>query len=242
MDYLTRLDPRSKMLFTVFIITGVLLVDRFHFIYLLSFIGFLLFLTIFSGKNFTYYIVYLLKIYPMIFLITFLLPFQSAAGQSDKLIVLKQFNIYKSGILNFTIINLKYIAIVLCTLLWTTTTPLDRIIKGFEILGIPDWFLSVMTFMMRMIYLLKDEIGKMHRAFQSRYISLPYFSKVKILAQMSGIYFVRVVGRSEQSYSSMISRGFTGRCPSSVKLNWQFQDSLLTFSGFLFTALILILQ
>jgi energy-coupling factor transporter transmembrane protein EcfT len=59
---------------------------------------------------------------------------------------------------------------------------------------------------------------------------------------MSAIYFVRVVERSERSYSAMISRGFSGQCPSSVRLEWQFKDSLLTTIGFIITIIILTLH
>ncbi len=239
---LTQLDPRSKMLFTFFIIISALLLDISNFLYIIIFIGFLLIMTLFSGYPFSFFMRKLLKIYPMIFMITFLLPFQSYAAQTDIMFTINRFHIYKSGLMRFTAINLKYIVIILSTLILTTTTPFSRLIKGLESVRLPGWFLAILTFMSRLIFLLEEEVGKMHSAFQSRYISLPYYLKAKILAQMSGIYFVRVVERSERSYSAMISRGFSGQCPSSVELNWQLKDSLLTVSGFIFIIIILTLH
>ena len=239
---INHLDPRSKMLFTLFIIIGVLLVDTPHFLYITIFLGLLIIIMLLSGYSIIFFTGKLLKIYPMILLITFLLPFKSGAGGTDIIFKLKYFTLYESGLIRFAAVNLKYIVIVLSTLILTTTTPYSRLIKGLESARLPAWFLAVLTFTFRLIYLLKDEMGKIYSAFQSRYISLPYYSKTKILAQMSGMYFVRVVGRSERTYSAMISRGFSGQCPSAVKLNWQIKDSLLTAAGFISAIIILMIQ
>jgi energy-coupling factor transporter transmembrane protein EcfT len=176
---LNQLDPRSKMIFTVLIITSALLLDISNFYYIIFFIGLLLTLTFFSGYSFTFFIGKLLKIYPMIFLITFLLPFQSNAAQTDILLSINRVSIYESGLMRFSAINLKYIIIILSTLILRATTPFNILIKGLESVRLPGWFLAVLTFMFRLIYVLEEEVGKMHSAFQSRYISLPYFLNAK---------------------------------------------------------------
>jgi energy-coupling factor transport system permease protein len=240
--FLQRLDPRSKMIFTTLIILSTLLLESSQIVMHIFVLTLLFTMTFFSGHPMLYFIHKLSKIYIMIFLITFLLPFQSSISKQDILFEIGSVTMYKSGIKYFLMINFKYIIIILSTIILTGTTSLSQLIKGLESFNLPVWFLAILTFMFRLIYLLRDEISKMHTAFQSRYITLPYLLKIKIMAKMTSVYFVRIVGRSERTFDAMISRGFTGQCPTTLKLHWQYKDSLLTSAGLVFTIVILIIR
>ncbi len=232
---LTRLDPRSKILFTFLYIFSVLMLKPDHISLFLLFVIILAVMIFFSGFPALYFIHKILRIYPMIFLITFLLPFNSDGIKQDVLFTVENISIYKSGLIRFIDFNLKYILIILSTLILTGSTPFNQLVKGLEFIKLPNWFLSVLFFMFRLIYHLAEEMEKMHIAYQSRYISLPYYIKIKTLAKMVGVYFIRIIERSERTYFTMISRGFSGQFPSISKLNWQLNDTILVSIGFIFT-------
>jgi len=231
---LVRLDPRSKTLFTFLFILSVLMLKPDHIILCIFFVIILAVMVFFSGHSPLYFIRKILKIYPMILLITFLLPFNNDGINKDVFITFKNISVYKSGMIRFIDINLKYILIISSTLILTATTPLNQLVKGLESIKSPVWFLSVLTFMFRLMSLLTEEMKKMHMAFQSRHIFLSYFTRIKILAKMTGVYFIRIIDHSERTYMAMMSRGFSGQCPSIGKLNWQLNDTILVSAGFIF--------
>ena len=237
-----RLDPRSKIIFTILFIINVLMLQSGNFLQIVFAFTIIILMIFTSGHYFGFYLRKIVKIYPMILLTTFLLPFTNTVqlqGFDDSiLITIGQVSVYKFGLIRFIDFNLKAILILTSTLVLTTTTPYELLLKSMESIKLPPWLLAILTFLFRLIFLLSSELERMHLAYTSRHIYLSYLKKIKIYSQMFAVYFIRILERSDRTYQVMISRGFSGKIPISSELNWQIRDSLLVGIGFIFTVLV----
>jgi cobalt/nickel transport system permease protein len=65
--------------------------------------------------------------------------------------------------------------------------------------------------MYRYIFVVQDELMKMHQAKQARTAGGSRRSHTRVLANMIGVLFMRTYERAELVYLAMCSRGFDGR-------------------------------
>ncbi len=230
-------DPRSKLLMTLFLLAAVLSLRVHQPLQTVSlslvFSG-LLFL---GGKPLRYYIKMILRVLPMMLLISIVLPFRSFDASEIPLLQFSFLSIYPSGLLQFIGLNIKFILVVSGTLILLTTTTAQELMKSLESFRLPSWLTAVLYFLAYYIYLLKEELYQQYLAYQSRYIHLSFRKRFGIIARMTIVYFIRVIDRSERVTMAMISRGFTGRIFSQQGLRWRFADSLLL----VFTVLLIII-
>lgn len=218
-------DPRLKIIMMVTYIFVVVLIPRQakHFFLALSAIPLLL--ALISGISVFHFLSKLLKIYPMIFFITFLLPFFK--GTEPAVFQWSIFKIYPAGLDKFVLINLKSVLSVFMSVILTTTTSFDMLLKGLEELRIPKIFILILSFMYRFIFLLIDEVERMLTAFQSRYIRLKLLTRLKFVAQQIGVLFIRTFERGERIYQAMEARGFSGNIYTLHSLCWKKSDNIL---------------
>jgi cobalt/nickel transport system permease protein len=167
----------------------------------------------------------LLKVYPMIFFISFLIPF--FPSNNDSVYHFGMIRIYQSGLDKFISINIKSILSIFMSIILTTTTSFDMLLKGMERLFIPKIFILILSFMYRFIFLLIDEIERMFTAYKSRYIKLPFWSRLNILSQQIVVLFIRTYERGERVYQAMDARGFSGKIYTLNNLSWKSLDNLL---------------
>jgi cobalt/nickel transport system permease protein len=100
------------------------------------------------------------------------------------------------------------------------------LLKGMESLKIPKLAISIVSFMYRFIFLLIDEVERMILAYQSRYFRLSFKNRIKTLANMIGVLFIRTYERGERIYLAMESRGFKGEVHTYTDLMWKSSDSV----------------
>lgn len=236
-----KADPRLKLLMMIiYVLVIVLIPDEFLLLYLIfSLIP--ISLALISQVSLFHYFQKLGKLYPMIFFITIILPFVPDPNSPSYQV--GWFKIYVSGIKNFLIINIKSVFSIFISIILTTTTDFNMLLRGLEKLKVPSVMIAILAFMYRYIFLMIDEVERSLMAYQSRYIRLPLFTKLKTFAKQIAVIFVRTFERGERIYLAMEARGFVGRVYTMNPLHWKNSDTLflLCFLIVLFLPLIFFL-
>lgn len=99
---------------------------------------------------------------------------------------------------------------ILCMILLVASTGFVALLKAFERLGCPKLITMILSFMYRYIFVIQDELMKMHQAKEARSIGRLRWIHTKALANMVGTLFIRTYERGESVYLAMCSRGFAG--------------------------------
>jgi cobalt/nickel transport system permease protein len=127
---------------------------------------------------------------------------------------------------------------VLVAALLLASTPLFDLLQAMRALHVPAVLTSTMSFMVRYLFVLGEEAGRLQTARAARSAgpggSLAW--RTQVLGGMIGSLFIRSYERSERIYTAMLSRGFTGEIHSLARLAWQRRDS---WAGLAWTAALL---
>ena len=217
-------DPRLKIVVMLLFIFAVVITPYREMSDFLCYAGILFIIALVSRVSLFHYLSKLLKLYPMIFLITFLLPFFPAINGAEYQIGFVK--IYQSGLQKFALINIKSVLAILMSIVLTVTTDFSMLLKGVEKLRVPRLPIMVLSFMYRFIFLLIDETERMQMAYQSRYIKLPVLRRLQIFSQQIGVLFIRTYERGERVYQAMDSRGWSGEVRTLNDLHWRRTDTL----------------
>ena len=94
-----------------------------------------------------------------------------------------------------------------------TTRPTD-LVAALQRLHAPDLVVLVLSFMVRYLGVVTDELSRMRVARESRAFRGRGVRAWPVLAASSGALFVRSYERGERVHLAMLSRGFSGRLPS----------------------------
>jgi cobalt/nickel transport system permease protein len=122
---------------------------------------------------------------------------------------------------------------VLAVVLLSATTPVPRLFKGLERLGVPDVILMTLTFMYRYVGVMREQITASHRALDSRAPALSRLARLRLYGHLAGNLVLRGYERGERVYAAMRSRGYDGTIPTAEALVFRMPDVMLL----LFTAL-----
>ena len=93
-----------------------------------------------------------------------------------------------------------------------TTRPTD-LVAGLQRLRAPHLVVLVLSFMVRYLGVVTDELGRMRVARESRAFRGRGLRAWPVLASSSGALFIRSYERGERVHLAMLSRGFSGRLP-----------------------------
>ncbi|GAB4366218.1 MAG: energy-coupling factor transporter transmembrane protein EcfT [Calditrichia bacterium] len=220
-----RADPRLKFLIILFYIFMVVSIPYPLKRFFLPVALLPLTCALLSGVSLGHYLSKLLRLYPMVFFISFLLPFfPSESGIMGRFGFL---TVYQTGLQNFILINVKSVLIIFMSIVMMVTTDFSLMLKGLEKLRLPSLMIMVLSFMYRFIFLLIDEAERMQMAYASRYIRLPFFTRLRILAQQIGVLFIRTFERGERVYQAMDARGFSGKIYTLNQIRWKRLDTIL---------------
>jgi len=118
------------------------------------------------------------------------------------------------------------------------STPLFDLLHAMRALRVPPVLTSTMSFMIRYLFVLGEEAGRLQtaRAARSAGPGGSLIWRARVLGGMIGSLFIRSYERSERIYAAMLSRGFAGEIHSLVRLAWQRRDS---WAGLAWTAALL---
>ncbi len=138
-----------------------------------------------------------------------LMPFFSKGERFEILF----FNVSREGALAALSIIAKGTLGVLTAILLSGTTPAREILRGFELLKMPSLLVQIMTFMLRYMNVITDEMERMKVARLSRGFEERGIRDWKFIAGTAGALFVRSYERGERVHTSMIARGYEGELP-----------------------------
>jgi cobalt/nickel transport system permease protein len=114
--------------------------------------------------------------------------------------------------------------------LLSATTPFPALLAGLDRMGAPRFFLGVLAFAYRYVFLLTDEAERMEMGWRSRSMGLSS-TGWRALSSGLGVLFVRTHERAERVYMAMLGRGFGGTFPPPRPLLWQGRDTLVVLAA-----------
>lgn len=123
------------------------------------------------------------------------------------------FEISRPGVLAALSIITKGTLGVLTAILLSGSTPAREILRGFELLKMPSLLVQIMTFMLRYMNVITDEMERMKVARLSRGFEERGIRDWKFISGTAGALFVRSYERGERVHTSMIARGYEGELP-----------------------------
>jgi len=145
-------------------------------------------------------------------------------------------NVSIVGLAMFQGVMIKCILSVLCLTLLTASTPFPQLLAALENMKFPKLITMILSFMYRYIFLIEDEAMKMWRAMKSRSTGGSRLLRLKAIANMVGILFIKSFERGEMVYLAMCSRGFDGTLKRTYHFDLKKHDLAFLFN--IFVALI----
>lgn len=102
---------------------------------------------------------------------------------------------------------------VVASILLAATTDLRDMLIGLERLRLPNLLVQIISFMIRYLDVLADEIERMRIARLARGFEARDLRQLPVLARSLGTLFIRAYERGERVHLAMLSRGYTGQLP-----------------------------
>jgi len=129
------------------------------------------------------------------------------------------------GMLNAANLVIKFCLCVTATLVLTSTTPFDRLLRGLQWLGLPKMLLVQLSFLYRYLFVMADEGIHMKVARDSRlFARAAPGRRLRAVGGALGVLFMRTLDRSERIYAAMASRGFDGTVRTISDLKFRAAD------------------
>lgn len=135
-------------------------------------------------------------------------------GRGERIDVL-WFSLSKVGLESGASIVAKGTLGVLCAVTLSATTSAREILRGLERLRMPSLLVQIISFMIRYVNVVSDEMSRMAVARASRGFEASGVKSWRFLGQVAGALFIRSYERGERVYLAMLSRGYTGTLPDS---------------------------
>ena len=112
----------------------------------------------------------------------------------------------------FNILAKGTLGVLAAILLSATTTPRDLVV-GLQRLRVPALFVTILSFMVRYLDVVVDDMRRMALARAARGFEARHLGHVPVVARAAGALFIRSYERGERVHLAMVSRGFTGSMP-----------------------------
>jgi cobalt/nickel transport system permease protein len=137
------------------------------------------------------------------------LPFVATGPQVDVLGV----SVSESGVLgSWNVLAKGTLGVIAAIVLSASTAPRD-LLAGLERLRLPSTLVAILSFMVRYLSVVSDDLHRMRIARESRGYAGGRIGHLKAVAGGVGALFVRSFERGERVHLAMQSRGYTGRMP-----------------------------
>lgn len=114
----------------------------------------------------------------------------------------------------------------LAVLILVSTTPLPQLLRGLEMMGVPNFLLMVTQFLYRYLFVIAEEAAHMRTAGLSRGASVrglvAHGARFRAAAGALAVLFARSYARAESIHRAMEARGFRGRFRllSTLRFGW----------------------
>ncbi|SFQ41667.1 energy-coupling factor transport system permease protein [Desemzia incerta] len=250
-SWIHRLDPRAKLLSTIFFIFVIFLANNWQ-TYLTLFI-FVLTAVLLSEIKMSFFIN---GIKPMIWLILFTVILQVLfTGGGEVYFQWGILMITSQGLMNGVFIFCRFVLIIfMSTLLTLTTMPLsltdalEYLMRPLTALKVPVYEIALMlSIALRFVPTLMDETEKIMNAQRARGVD---FGEGNVFQQMKAIVplliplFVSSFNRAEELATAMEARGYSGGEGRTKfrKLDWSASDTLVMAVFVLMTGALVLLR
>lgn len=221
-----RLDPRTKLITTLFFILAVVLTPPNRWQAFALYFILVATLLLLSRVPALYVLKRSLVIMPFVVLIAIFIPFfkeGEVAGSYN--IWLWQVTVTYSGLQVFWNILAKAWLSILSLILLTSTTRFSSLLKGLEKIRLPRVMTMILSFMYRYLFVLVDEVMRMKQARDSRNFGGGRLRQLRTIGNMIGTLFIRSYERGERVYAAMVARGFDGQTRTLESLSFRQVDA-----------------
>ena len=138
-----------------------------------------------------------------------LLPFVATGPQVEVL----GLSVSESGVFGaWNVLAKGTLGVVAAIVLSATTAPRE-LLAGLERLRLPSTLIAILSFMVRYLGVVSDDLHRMRIARESRGYTGGRAGHLKAVAAGVGALFVRSFERGERVHLAMQARGYTGRMP-----------------------------
>ncbi len=242
-----KLDPRTKIILTVFFMVGVFLANNPISFLFITIVG----LTLVAMSRISFAVVFK-GIKPIIFILLFtaIINVFMTKGDGEPLVSFWIINIYVEGIARAIFMALRVIVLIIGSsiLLTYTTSPialtdgLESLLSPFKKIGLPvHTFAMMMSIALRFIPTLVEETEKIMNAQKSRgadFTSGSLVKRAKALVPLLVPLIVSSFKRAEELATAMECRCYRGdkNRTKLVKLEYKTRDFVFMFTFALFLA------
>lgn len=217
-----RLDPRAKIIGALIFIGTMISIPRYEVLTLVPFLLYPSILIIVSGVPLGYIVKHIALVSPFILFLAIFSPVFDTIP-----VVMWGGFVLTGGMFSCLAIIIKFIATVGITLVLSSTTRFDRLLKGLGSLGIPRIILMQLSFLYRYLFLLIDEAHRMKLARDARsYGHSTFRFRLHTVGNIIAVLFLKTLDRAEHVYTAMVSRGFSGEMPVITPLRFTIVDSV----------------
>ncbi len=225
-SFIHRLDPRTKLIITLFFILVVVLTPPNTWPVFALYLTLMATLLLHSNVPLVYVLKRSLVIMPFVVMIAIFAPFFKGgeiAGSYN--IWLWRLTVTYSGLQVVTNILIKAWLSILSLIWLTSTTRLTNLLLGLEQLHLPRVMVMILSFMYRYLFVLADEVMRMKQARDTRNFGGRRLWQIRTIGNMIGTLFIRSYERGERIYAAMVARGFDGRSRTLDRLNFGKADA-----------------
>jgi cobalt/nickel transport system permease protein len=205
--FVHRLDPRAKVLATMFFVLTVISYPKYEVVELAPFFLFPVILVSLGDIPVLFILKNILIVSPFAVFIGIFNPIfdpETVVFFGVKL---------SAGWVSFLSIILKFTLTISAALLLISTTSFPGVCHALRQFGLPALFVSQLLFLYRYLFVLMEETMRIVRARDMRSFGRRGMD-ARTAARILGSLFLRTMERAERIYSAMLSRGFQGDVPS----------------------------
>lgn len=211
-----RLDPRVKLILTLFFILTVSLTP-FGAFAAYGALWLLVLTSTYLAQIGVGFVVRRALVAAPFALAAITLPFTIPGETLATLPIFGGLTMSAPGVIRFVSILIKSWISVQIAVVLVAVTPFPDLLWALRAIHIPQPLIAIVGFMYRYLFLLSDEVLRMLRARSSRCATAPgirsggtLWWRGKVAGQMAGSLMIRSFERSERIYNAMLARGYQG--------------------------------
>lgn len=203
-----QLDARVKIILLLALTVISVTTPAYAYFAFAGYFGLLVFLIFLSRLPVAHVTKRSLVVVPFVLMVVIFVPFLK--GDSAGSYNLGLTKISHDGLLIVWNVTVKSLIGVLSMILLSSTTPFDKLLRGFEDLKVPRVFIAIASFMYRYSFVLADEAMRMKVAADSRNLKSQWVWDAKFIGHIIAYLFLRSYERGERVYLAMVARGYDG--------------------------------
>jgi len=203
--FVHRLDPRIKLITSIFFVFTVVSFPRYEISGLIPLSIFPVFMMVVGEVPARFILKKVLIVSPFVLFVAIFNPLFDTTPMYDFYGVR-----ISGGWISFLSIIMRFILTISTALLLIATTSFPAICQSLERLFVPRMFVIQLFFLYRYLFVLAEEGMRMVRAVNMRTSGRGRTAR-RVFINLIGLLFMKTVERSERIYQCMSSRGFDGR-------------------------------